>query len=155
MDYAPIAIMFLVAAGFGASQLLVTQLIGPRKRTATKLMPYECGQRPGRLGSRSFLDQVLYGCRYLPTVRYRSAFHDPVRRRLQELDRGRSVSRRGLRHDRFCRDLGFRRDADRRIHLRLEERDVRLGRCRPVRKLEPKQRKWLNSDAKPSLKNAA
>ena len=42
LDYAPLAIMFLVAAGFGASQILVTQLIGPRKRTATKLMPYEC-----------------------------------------------------------------------------------------------------------------
>lgn len=46
MDYAPIAIMFLVAAGFAASQLLVTQLIGPRKRTAIKLMPYECGKDP-------------------------------------------------------------------------------------------------------------
>src|SRR5213082_866353 len=44
MDYAPIGIMFLVAAGFAVSQLLVTQLIGPRKRTATKLMPYECGK---------------------------------------------------------------------------------------------------------------
>ena len=46
LDYAPILIMFIVAAGFGASQLLVTQLIGPRKRTATKLMPYECGKDP-------------------------------------------------------------------------------------------------------------
>lgn len=45
-DYVPIAIMFLIAAGFGASQLLVTQLIGPRKRTAIKLMPYECGKDP-------------------------------------------------------------------------------------------------------------
>lgn len=46
MDYAPIAVMFLVAAGFGASQILVTQLIGPRKRTAVKLMPYESGKDP-------------------------------------------------------------------------------------------------------------
>ena len=38
--------MLLVAGGFAASQLLVTQLIGPRKRTATKLMPYECGKDP-------------------------------------------------------------------------------------------------------------
>ena len=45
-DYMPIGIMFLVAAGFGVSQLLVTQLIGPRKRTAVKLMPYECGKDP-------------------------------------------------------------------------------------------------------------
>lgn len=46
MDYAPIGLMFLVAVGFAASQLLVTQLIGPRKRTATKLMPYESGKDP-------------------------------------------------------------------------------------------------------------
>ena len=45
-DYAPIGIMFLVAIGFAGSQILVTQLIGPRKRTATKLMPYECGKDP-------------------------------------------------------------------------------------------------------------
>lgn len=46
MDYAPIGLMFLVAIGFAVSQLLVTQLIGPRKRTATKLMPYESGKDP-------------------------------------------------------------------------------------------------------------
>jgi NADH-quinone oxidoreductase subunit A len=45
-DYMPIAIMFLIAAGFAVSQILVTQLIGPRKRTLTKLMPYECGKDP-------------------------------------------------------------------------------------------------------------
>lgn len=45
-DYAPILVMFIVAVGFAASQLLVAQLIGPRKRTATKLMPYECGKDP-------------------------------------------------------------------------------------------------------------
>ena len=45
-DYVPIGIMFLVAAGFGVSQLLVTQLIGPRKRTSIKLSPYECGKDP-------------------------------------------------------------------------------------------------------------
>ncbi len=46
MDYAPIGVMFLVAIGFAVSQIIVTQLIGPRKRTATKLMPYECGKDP-------------------------------------------------------------------------------------------------------------
>ena len=46
MDYAPIVLMFLVAMGFAASQILVTQLIGPRKRTAVKLMPYESGKDP-------------------------------------------------------------------------------------------------------------
>ena len=46
MDYAPIGLMFIVAVGFAGSQILVTQLIGPRKRTATKLMPYESGKDP-------------------------------------------------------------------------------------------------------------
>lgn len=46
MDYAPILVMFVVAFGFAASQVLVTQLVGPRKSTATKLMPYECGKDP-------------------------------------------------------------------------------------------------------------
>ncbi|MBV6496305.1 MAG: NADH-quinone oxidoreductase subunit A [Acidobacteria bacterium ACB1] len=45
-DYVPLGIMFLVAAGFGVSQILVTQLIGPRKRTSVKLSPYECGKDP-------------------------------------------------------------------------------------------------------------
>jgi len=46
MDYAPIVVMFVVAIGFAASQMVVTTLIGPRKRTAVKLMPYECGKDP-------------------------------------------------------------------------------------------------------------
>ena len=45
-SYAPIGIMLIVALGFALSQLLVTQLIGPRKRTSTKLMPYESGKDP-------------------------------------------------------------------------------------------------------------
>ena len=46
MDYAPIGVMFIVAVGCAVSQILVTQLIGPRKRTQVKLMPYECGKDP-------------------------------------------------------------------------------------------------------------
>jgi NADH-quinone oxidoreductase subunit A len=45
-DYAPIAIMFVVAAGFAVTNILATQLVGPKKRTNTKLMPYECGKDP-------------------------------------------------------------------------------------------------------------
>ena len=44
--YAPILFMFLVAIGFAASQIIVAQIVGPRKSTATKLMPYECGKDP-------------------------------------------------------------------------------------------------------------
>lgn len=45
-DYLPILIMFFVAAGFAASQIIATQLFGPKKKTPTKLMPYECGKDP-------------------------------------------------------------------------------------------------------------
>ncbi len=64
-DYAPIGIMFLVAAGFGASQLLVTQLIGPRKRTSVKLSPYESGKDPvgtahGRFSIKFYTVAVIF-----------------------------------------------------------------------------------------------
>ena len=45
-DYAPILVMFVVAVGFALSQIIVAQLVGPKKRTAIKLMPYECGKDP-------------------------------------------------------------------------------------------------------------
>ncbi|GIU81449.1 MAG: NADH-quinone oxidoreductase subunit A [Acidobacteria bacterium] len=45
-DYLPILVMFIVAVGFAASQIIATQLFGPKKKTATKLMPYECGKDP-------------------------------------------------------------------------------------------------------------
>ena len=44
--YLPILLMFIVAAGFAVSQVLISQLIGPKRRTPTKLMPYECGKDP-------------------------------------------------------------------------------------------------------------
>src|SRR6266513_1724378 len=45
-DYLPIVLMFVVAAGFAVTMFLVSQLVGQRKRTRTKLMPYECGKDP-------------------------------------------------------------------------------------------------------------
>lgn len=45
-DYLPILLMFIVAAGFAVSQILLSQFVGQRKRTRTKLMPYECGKDP-------------------------------------------------------------------------------------------------------------
>ncbi|GAC1400356.1 MAG: NADH-quinone oxidoreductase subunit A [Pyrinomonadaceae bacterium] len=44
--YFPILIMFVVAVGFAASQVLISQLFGQRRRTPTKQMPYECGKDP-------------------------------------------------------------------------------------------------------------
>ncbi|HEX8708726.1 MAG TPA: NADH-quinone oxidoreductase subunit A [Pyrinomonadaceae bacterium] len=45
-DYLPILLMFIVAVGFAAGNILLSQLVGQRKRTRTKLMPYECGKDP-------------------------------------------------------------------------------------------------------------
>lgn len=45
-DYLPILLMFIVAAGFAIGNVLLSQLVGQRKRTKTKLMPYECGKDP-------------------------------------------------------------------------------------------------------------
>ena len=45
-DYLPIALMFVVAFGFAAGNVLLSQLVGQRKATRTKTMPYECGKDP-------------------------------------------------------------------------------------------------------------
>jgi len=45
-DYFPVLLMFLVACGFAVTNILLTQLVGQRKQTRTKLMPYECGKDP-------------------------------------------------------------------------------------------------------------
>jgi NADH-quinone oxidoreductase subunit A len=44
--YLPILLMFVVAAGFAVTNVLLSQLVGQRKQTRTKLMPYECGKDP-------------------------------------------------------------------------------------------------------------
>jgi len=45
-DYLPILLMFIVAGGFAVGNVLLSQLVGQRKSTRTKLMPYECGKDP-------------------------------------------------------------------------------------------------------------
>jgi NADH-quinone oxidoreductase subunit A len=44
--YLPILLMFLVAIGFAVGNVLLSQFVGQRKQTRTKLMPYECGKDP-------------------------------------------------------------------------------------------------------------
>src|SRR6184192_1317641 len=46
IDYAPVLLMFVVAAGFAVTFITLSQFVGQRKRTRTKLMPYECGKDP-------------------------------------------------------------------------------------------------------------
>jgi NADH-quinone oxidoreductase subunit A len=45
-QYLPIILMFIVAAGFAVTNILLSRVIGQRKSTRTKLMPYECGKDP-------------------------------------------------------------------------------------------------------------
>lgn len=45
-DYLPILLIFVVAAGFAVVNVFISQFIGQRKRTRTKMMPYECGKDP-------------------------------------------------------------------------------------------------------------
>ncbi|HET6892861.1 MAG TPA: NADH-quinone oxidoreductase subunit A [Pyrinomonadaceae bacterium] len=45
-DYLPILLIFIVAAGFAVVNIFISQFLGQRKRTKTKLMPYECGKDP-------------------------------------------------------------------------------------------------------------
>jgi NADH-quinone oxidoreductase subunit A len=46
IDYLPILLIFIVAAGFAITNLFISQFVGQRKRTRTKMMPYECGKDP-------------------------------------------------------------------------------------------------------------
>lgn len=46
IDYLPVLLMFVVAAGFAITFIGLSQFVGQRKRTRTKLMPYECGKDP-------------------------------------------------------------------------------------------------------------
>jgi len=42
-DFVPIFLMFLVAAGFVVSTMVVTHLLGPNRRTKVKDETFECG----------------------------------------------------------------------------------------------------------------
>lgn len=44
--YYPIFLFVLVVLGFAGTTLALTHVIGPRRRTAVKLMPYESGMDP-------------------------------------------------------------------------------------------------------------
>jgi NADH-quinone oxidoreductase subunit A len=42
-DYLPIALMFAFAAGFVVVTMIATHTLGPKRKTKTKLDPFECG----------------------------------------------------------------------------------------------------------------
>lgn len=44
--YLPILVIFVVVAGFAVTNLIISALLGRKKPTRAKLMPYECGMDP-------------------------------------------------------------------------------------------------------------
>lgn len=46
MEYLPIFIFFVVAAGFALVTLFISAIFGRRKPTPQKMIPYECGMDP-------------------------------------------------------------------------------------------------------------
>ena len=45
-QYYPIALMFLVAVGFVSVTMVATHYLGPKRKSKTKLEPFECGIEP-------------------------------------------------------------------------------------------------------------
>ena len=43
VDYLAIALMFIVALGFIATTMVLTHLLGPKRKSKTKLETFECG----------------------------------------------------------------------------------------------------------------
>lgn len=46
LQYAPIALMFVVAAAFVGITMLATHLLGPKRKTKIKMESFECGIEP-------------------------------------------------------------------------------------------------------------
>ncbi len=44
--YIPILIVFIFVLGFAVTNIILSHLVGKRKNTRAKLMPYECGMDP-------------------------------------------------------------------------------------------------------------
>ena len=55
LEYAGIAILFLFAAGVAGLFIILSSILGPKKRTPVKAEPFECGEEPITLpkGQRS------------------------------------------------------------------------------------------------------
>ena len=45
-NYVPVLFLLFLVAGFAGFTILLSSLLGPKRKTDTKLMPYECGVDP-------------------------------------------------------------------------------------------------------------
>jgi NADH-quinone oxidoreductase subunit A len=64
-EYLGILVAFAIAGGFAGLNVVLAQLLGPKRPSAVKSEPFECGQRPislpvGRLSIKFYLTAILF-----------------------------------------------------------------------------------------------
>jgi NADH-quinone oxidoreductase subunit A len=64
-EYLGIAIFIVLAGTFAAANVVLASLLGPKKPSAVKSEPFECGQAPlsrpsGRLAIKFYLTAILF-----------------------------------------------------------------------------------------------
>src|SRR5215510_13823090 len=64
-EYLGIVVAFVIAGGFAGLNVLLAQLLGPKRPSAVKSEPFECGEVPfslpvGRLSIKFYLTAILF-----------------------------------------------------------------------------------------------
>lgn len=85
-EYIPILMILAIAAGFGAINVMLSGLIGPRLKNKAKFLAYECGNEPEgeaniRLPIKFYLVALLFLLFDMETVlilAWALAFRDPA-----------------------------------------------------------------------------
>jgi NADH-quinone oxidoreductase subunit A len=118
-EYIPILIVFIFVAGFAVTNIVLSHVVGRRKDTRAKLMPYECGMDPvgsarQRFSVKFYLIAMLFilfdieAVFLLPWAVVFKKLSDTISRPFVFFD------------DDICRGAAGR------LHLRLEEGAVRV-----------------------------
>ena len=68
IDYLPILILVIITTAFACLALIVPTLLGPRKPTKTKLLPYESGKIPFGDARRRFPVKYYLPMQFLPVL---------------------------------------------------------------------------------------
>src|SRR3989454_9884300 len=64
-EYLGIVVAFVIAGGFDGLNVVLAQILGPKRPSAVKSEPFECGQVPlslpiGRLSVKFYLTAILF-----------------------------------------------------------------------------------------------
>ena len=65
LEFIPVLIMFIFALGLAVTLLVLSNFVGPKRKSASKLSPYECGVAPegdtkGRFSVKYYLIGALF-----------------------------------------------------------------------------------------------